>query len=350
MAVKEYVWKQKQGTFPWMLQQEKPPLPKREISHAENYRRTIVGEKPVWMPVYGAESNTCWPDIIEEHPVPEVDGLDYWGVEWQMEETIGGMITRPGTRVIKDFDTWREDVIWPDVESLDWVSDGEKISSRFDPDRAHIYQCVEGIFERLHEMMPFDETLFAMAVEPESSMEFFEKMADYKIFILGKVFDNYGRIDGVLYHDDWGHQRSGFFSNKMFRELLMPPTKRVFDYIKSRGKHIELHSCGNNMQYMEEFIELGIDMWTPQLGGVNDPAWLKENYGDRMTFAFPIEGLNEPGLDEATARRRVRDFVDFYGKGGRMMASLWLGPDQAKIAEAVRDELYGYSREFYANS
>jgi hypothetical protein len=350
VAEKEYVWKQNPGTFPWFLQQAKEPLPKREISYAENYRRTVVGETPMWMPVSGMETDTCWPDVIEEHPVPEVDGFDYWGVEWQMVDMVGGMITKPGTRVIKDFSTWREDVKWPDLEALDWAYDGEKISSRFDPERAHIFQCTEGIFERLHEMMPFDETLLAMAVEPESSMEFFQKMADYKITLVDKVVQHYGRIDGVLYHDDWGTQRAGFFSNQMFRELIMPPTKRVFDHIKSKGLFIELHSCGNNMQYMDEFVELGIDMWSPQLGGVNDPVWLKENYGDKMTFTFPIEGLNEPGVDEAQVRLRVREFVDFYGKGGRMIAGIRLGPDKADLAAAARDELYNYSREFYANS
>ena len=350
MAEKEYEWKQLPGTFPWALQQKKPPLPEREISYAENYRRTMVGEKPMWMPIHGSESDTCWPDIIEEHPVPETDGFDYWGVDWQMVDLVGGMITRPGTRVIKDFSTWREDVKWPDIEALDWEYDGEKISSRFDPERAHIYQCTEGIFERLHEMMPFDETLTAMAVDPEGILEFFEKMADYKIATIGKVLEHYGRIDGVLYHDDWGHQRSGFFSNKMFRELLMPPTKRIFDFVKSQGKFIELHSCGKNMQYLEEMIEMGIDMWSPQLNGVNDPVWLKENYGDRMTFAFPIEGLNEAGIDEATVRRRVREFVDFYGKGGRMLTTIRMSPDKADLAAAARDELYNYSKEYYANN
>ncbi|MCL1802824.1 MAG: methyltransferase [Eubacteriaceae bacterium] len=350
MAEKVYEWKQVEGTFPWMLQMQKPALPKREISYAENYRRTVVGEKPVWMPLAGSETDTCWPDVIEEHPVPEVDGFDYWGVEWQNVPIAGGMITKPGTRVIKSFDTWREDVVWPDIEAIDWAYDGEKISSRFDPERAHIYQCTEGIFERLHEMMPFDETLLAMALEPESALEFFHKMADYKIATIGKVFEHYGRIDGVLYHDDWGHQNSGFFSNAMFRELLMPPTKRVFDFIKSQGKYIELHSCGKNMQYMDEFIELGVDMWSPQLSGANDPRWLKENYGDKMTFSFPVEGLNEPDIDEATARQRVRDFVDFYGIGGRMVAGIRLGPDKADIAQACREELYSYSKEFYAKT
>lgn len=40
--------------------------------------------------------------------------------------------------------------------------------------------------------------------------------------------------------------------------------------MKDQGKFIELHSCGKNIQYVPEMIEMGIDMWTPQ-SGINEP-------------------------------------------------------------------------------
>ena len=41
--------------------------------------------------------------------------------------------------------------------------------------------------KRLHEMMPFDESLLAFYEEPELLEEFFQKMADYKIEVCQKV-------------------------------------------------------------------------------------------------------------------------------------------------------------------
>ena len=348
MAGKEYTWKQRPGTYPWLAQQKKDPILGRPISVRENYIRVATGQKPVWMPAYGFESNTCWPDVIEEHPVPEEDGKDWWGVEWIMQEDIGGMMVKPFTRTLSEFSKWKEELKWPDLDSVDFASDGEKISSRFDPDRPHIYQCVEGIFERLHELIPFDETLEAMVEEPELVAEFFDRMADYKIKLCSKVFENYGRIDGVLYHDDWGYQRCGFFSNQMFEELLVPPTKKVMQFLKSQGKFIELHSCGKNIQYVPYMIDMGIDMWNPQRD-INDPPMLKEKYGDKMTFVFPIKGLDAPHMEESDIRRLVREFVDFYGKGGRIMASIMVPKDMQERAVIARDELYNYSLEYYKN-
>lgn len=332
------------GSFPWIIQRPKPPIEGRPYSVRENYIRCVKGEQPYWMPAYSTESSIIWPDAMEEHPVPEVDGYDWWGVNWIMVETAGGMITKPGTRVISDFANWKEEVEWPDLSVVDFKTDGAKIQKMLDPDRPHIYQCVEGIFERLHEMMPFDETLLAFYEEPELLEEFFQKMADYKIESCGKIFENYGRVDGVLYHDDWGTQRAGFFSNEMFREQLMPATSRFLSYLKSQGKFIELHSCGKNLQYVPEMIEMGIDMWTPQQP-INDPDFLYENYGDKMTFAFflPID----PKADEGDVRRIVRDFVDHYGPKGRCMPFLMTDPGNPKQGIVAHEELYHYSFEFY---
>ena len=332
------------GSFPWIAQRPKAPITGRPVSVRENYIRCVKGEEPYWMPAYFYESNTVWPDAIEEHPVPEVDGYDWWGVYWTMVDSVGGMITKPGTRTISDFARWKEELEWPDLSVVDFKSDSKKLRKLMDPDRVHIYECVEGIFERLHELIPFDESLIAFYEEPELLEEFFQKMADYKIECCQKVFEYYGSVDGILYHDDWGTQRAGFFSNKMFRRQLMPSTARFLRFVKEQGKFIELHSCGKNVQYVPEMIEMGIDMWTPQ-AVINDPDYLYETYGSQMTFCFSVE--ISPSDSESEIRCRMRDFVDHFGAKGRCMP--WIRtdrtiPEQELIA---RDELYHYSLEYY---
>ncbi|MGI6217528.1 MAG: uroporphyrinogen decarboxylase family protein [Coriobacteriales bacterium] len=340
---------QKEGTFPYLLQQPKPPIEGRPHSVRENYIRCVKGEQPWWMPAYFYESNTVWPDAMEEHPVPEVDGYDWWGVYWTMVEVVGGMITKPGTRTISEFSKWKEELEWPDLSVVDFETDGKKLQQSLDPDRPHIYESVEGIFERLHEMIPFDETLIAFYDEPELLEEFFQKMCDYKIESIQKICKYYGRIDGILYHDDWGTQRSGFFSNEMFDEQLMPATSRLTKFIKDSGLFLELHSCGKNIQYLPEMLELGIDMWTPQKT-INDPQYLHDNWGKKMTFAFQLEIPIED--DEQKIRKDVREFVDRFGENGRVMC--WIMTDMAsdaekaaKQGEIARDELYNYSTEYY---
>ena len=331
-----------EGSYPWNAQMARPPIKGRPYSVIDNYVRCVTGNQPYWMPAYGMETQTIWPDAMEEHPVPEVDGYDWFGVDWVWVEVAGGMMPRPGTRVISDFANWKEDVEWPDLSVVDFKTDGKKIAAMLDPEKPHIFQTTEGIFERLHEMMPFEETLIAFYEEPELLEEFFQKCADYKIDLIKIAYENYGRVDGVLYNDDWGTERSGFFSNEMFREQLMPAEGRIFKFIKDSGRFLELHSCGRNMQYVPEMIEMGIDMWSPQQS-CNDYDWLYENYGDRMTFNFKLDIPVE--ADEEETRRIIRDFVDHYGEKGRVMPWV-ICMDPVKKAAAL-DELYHYSLEYY---
>jgi hypothetical protein len=45
----------------------------------------------------------------------------------------------------------------------------------------------------------------------------------------------------------------------------MPYTKEVLGLgFHNTGRFVELHSCGLTQQYIEEFVEMGLDAWTPQ--------------------------------------------------------------------------------------
>ncbi len=330
------------GTFVAMMQAKKEPMPERPYPAYENYRRSLKGEQPYWIPFRSIEVETVWPDAIEEHPVPEVDGFDWWGVDWVMEPNVGGMITRPGTRTISDFANWKEELEWPDISGVDFETDGKKLSANYDPNRYHQYECVEGMFERLHELIPFDESLLAFYEEPELLEEFFAKMIDYKIETTEKLLKYYGRVDGVCYHDDWGTEKAGFFSNEMFREQIMPQTKRYIDFLHANGLPVELHSCGRNTQYVPEMIEMGIDAWMPQYR-CNDIDYLFDTYGDKMSFTVPLNIPANAGDDEI--REIIKAYVERYGVHGNVVCSAMIRDKEKKAF--VAEELFKISFEYY---
>ena len=338
--------RQPEGTFPWMMQQPPKPLypGDRPITARENLLRVYRGENPHWMPVWLMDSQYCWPDVYQEHALFEGDGLDWWGQEWVYEPTAGGQMPKPGTRVITDITKWQQEVTFPDLDSVDWESDAKIQTMRYDPDRAHLFHVAEGIFERLHELMPMDETMLAMYEEPEQVHAFFAAMVPYKIKLMDIVFKHYAPIDYIIWGDDWGTQRSGFFSNDMFREFILPYTKECLDWVHDSGKFVELHSCGLTQQYIEEFIEMGIDAWTPQ--GINDLDMLTEKYADKIALTVSIPQIAEI-KSEKEAREGVRKFVDKYAPRGKIVAGSIMNKDE-KIRLAAIEELYNYSSEYYA--
>ncbi|MPW24407.1 methyltransferase [Alkalibaculum sp. M08DMB] len=334
---------QPEGSFPWMLQQVPRPLGPRPIKPKENQRRVFTGEIPMWMPIWLSDNQYCWPDVVLEHPKFEQDGKDWWGTEWVWVEVAGGMMVTPGFVTVHDITKWREEMPVPDLSKVDFEGDAKLQTARYDNDRMHVFHLTEGLFERLHEAMPFEDALMAFHEEPEAVQDFMTAVADFKIELLKKVFEYYEPIDYVIYGDDWGTQRAGFFSNEMFREAIMPQTKRIWDFIHSRGKFIELHSCGLTQQYIEEIIEMGCDAWTPQ--DINDFDMLTEKYANKITLTVPIAGIDTATTEEE-ARKLVREFVDKYAPRGRIISNFIMNPDE-KVTAAATDELYKYSSAFY---
>jgi len=125
------------GTYPAIMQAPKGPARSNgRISPAENYLRCIENRSPEWMPLYQWDANIIWPDAIEEHPVPEADGPDWWGTEWV--NAGGSMSVKPGTRVLSDFACWKEELQWPDLSCVDFAADGRSCRGIWTPS-AYIY-------------------------------------------------------------------------------------------------------------------------------------------------------------------------------------------------------------------
>ena len=340
--------RQRAGTFPHMVQQPPKPLypGNRPVTARENYLCVLQGKLPYWMPVWLSDTQYCWPDVMQEHALWESDGPDWWGQQWVWEPTSHGLMPKPGSRVITDMARWEEQVTVPDFAQVDWESDAAIQTARYDPERCHLFHCATGVFERLHELMGMGEAMLAMYEEPEAVHAFNEMMVGYKTHLLSLVFRYYAPIDFIIYGDDWGTQRAGFFSNEMFRTFLLPYTRRIWDYVHSCGKYVELHSCGLTQQYIEEMIEMGLDAWTPQ--PINDLDWLTANYGDKLSLTVTVPGL-EQARTEADVRRCVRRFVDDYApRGYRVVATGLSALRDPQLERAAQEELYYNSLAYYA--
>ena len=340
--------RQREGTFPWIMQQPPRPLypSDRPVTARENYLRVLKGETPYWMPIWITDTQYCWPDVMQEHSLWESDGLDWWGQQWVWEPTTHGLMPKPGSKVLTDITKWKEQVRVPDFKDVDWESDAAIQTARYDPDRCHLYHCPTGIFERLHELAGMADAMLFMCEEPEAVHEFNDMMVDYKCRQLDLVFKYYDPIDFIIYGDDWGTQKSGFFSNDMYDEFIMPYTKRIWDFVHSKGKFVELHSCGLTQQYIEEFIEMGLDAWTPQ--AINDLDNLTTKYGDKLSLTVNIPGIAK-AKTEAEVRTCIRSFVDDYApRGHRVVATGLTNIPDKSLLPAAYEELYYDSSEYYA--
>ena len=92
-------------------------------------------------------------------------------------------------------------------------------------------------------------------------------------------------LDGILITDDLGERRSPFLSVDKYRRIYKPWHQKAVDRLHKYGVKVCLHSDGNVMPLVGEFVDAGFDSLDPL-----DPAdnmrlgELKAQYGERITL------------------------------------------------------------------
>ncbi len=244
----------------------------------------------------------------------------------------------PGRALLGDITKWRETVKFPDLDAVDWNAIADKWGVLKDRDKiANYYLIPQGIFERTHALMGFEQALIALYEEPEAYEELVEALTCYKIKLYGKLIDYMG-ADAIAHSDDFGTQISTFISPEIFRKLFKPRLERIADSIHAKGCIAIMHSCGKVDTLMDDFVECGFDGWEPCMV-CNDLDQIVEKHGRYFSFSGGLnaQALNVPATTEEDIRCELRNRIRQIGRfGGYVPAYVLLEP---KYYEACSDEL-----------
>jgi uroporphyrinogen decarboxylase len=153
-----------------------------------------------------------------------------------------------------------------------------------------------------------ERMLMALAEDPEWCVDMFNHYLDLNIAMLEMVIDAGYAFDSTYCYDDLGFKNSQFMSMGMFRELLKPVHKRAIEWAHSKGMKAHLHSCGDVMPFVPEFVEIGLDCLNPlEIKAGMDPIALKRDFGDRLVFNGGLNAAiwGEREKFEAEMRRLV---------------------------------------------
>jgi uroporphyrinogen decarboxylase len=107
-----------------------------------------------------------------------------------------------------------------------------------------------------------------------------------------------------------------------WRLFIKPQLKRMFDLIKSRGKSICLHSCGNISAILGDLIEIGLDIYQTVQPEIYDLAAIKKEYGASLTFYGAISTQRDlPFKPAGEITRIVKETMRILGSGGGYIAA-----------------------------
>ncbi|MDR1205067.1 MAG: hypothetical protein LBL26_06255 [Peptococcaceae bacterium] len=330
------------------------PLIDYPITPVENFKLSWKRKTPVWAPMSITDfdslriigRNATYPVFGEER----VEYTDDWGCQWVYVPEAGGSMLKPGTQLLDDITNWEKGVKFPDWKNNDWKAPAEAfMNNRRNPDKVLSINIGAGCTQVLVSVMGgYEDAMVAMALEQEAVKEFFEAFIDNLIERYDWIKKYYPTVNVIGYNDDWGNERSTFFSESYFEAMVYEPTKRLIDHVKASGDIcFELHSCGKIERFVPYMIDLGADILQIQRRANDMPA-LKEKYGDKIGFCCHIEGVEpeDAGIPKEVRLEKARRTIDLYGRRGGLYL-LFDSPPDSETMWDICYESYCYSREKY---
>lgn len=218
--------------------------------------------------------------------------VDEWGIKWEMKkaEHYFSMVDRPLSGDIdeKDIDNFP----WPDPSSSALFKGLKEKAQEFHQQGYPVIleSLCAGIFEMSCRMRGEEQFYQDMALNPKLASKLLDKFVELKIQFYHAASQRLkGYIQFVREGDDMAGQESLLISPKMYRELIKPKHKKLFEAqrkIFPPPFYIFFHSDGAVYDLIPDFIEIGVDVLNPiQVSAKGmDTKKLKSEFGKYLTF------------------------------------------------------------------
>jgi uroporphyrinogen decarboxylase len=262
--------------------------------------------------------------------------IDEFGMGWQMP-IQGGFYYDLYLSPLQDVSTPRE------VESYPWpdpLDDARYTHLKAEADhavrqekRAYVLgRMSAGMWETAMWMAGYEKFYCDMLQNPGLVHAIMEKFLELKKNYWEKALETVGEnVMIVSCADDLGTQNSLLVSLDMYKDLIWPYHKALFDFIKKEAKnevYIFFHSCGAVKEAIPLLIEAGVDILNPiqvNCRGMEDTRALKQEYGDDLTFwggSCDTQFILPFGTPEQVREETKRRIDDLAPGGGFIFAPI----------------------------
>lgn len=294
-----------------------------------------------WQATHVCDIQEVYLNFPELYAAP-ADAPDYrWAPRGAVEDATGGMDSRV---VLKSWDEAEAlyetfpSAAYPGLIPKDIHNDGRYLLARW----------WYTLFERHWSLRGMENALTDFFDEPEQVHRLYEKLTGFYLSAIERAHDEL-HADGFFVSDDLGGQAGPLFSPAIFREFFKPYYKRIIDRAHELGMHFWLHTCGDVSLFLDDFVEIGLDVIHPIQKHTMNGRWVAEKYGDKLCIlaGFDVQQVIPYGTPDEV-RREVREMIDTYRRpDGRFMLTFGNGatPDwRLDALEALFDESLLYGR------
>ena len=265
------------------------------------------------------------PDMTKK-AVPIPGETDEWGILWENADSKSGLgLGQPVGFPIRDWEESYENYVMPDpyepgrFDGLEQALEAAERECRWV--QLNSQYC---IFERLHFLRGFENTLVDMYTNEAELTELCDRLLDYQLGIVRQAAElGKGRIHSIDTSDDWGTQNALMINPDMWRKLFKPRYKILVDEMHEHGIYMNFHSCGYITDIMDDLIEIGVDIVNIHQPNLLHLREFGERFAGRICFDVSVD-IQEtlPTGDKRKIEQEVRDLIRYWGtKEGGFIAA-----------------------------
>lgn len=158
--------------------------------------------------------------------------------------------------------------------------------------------------------MGFSTFCEKLVEDPGLVEEVLSRICDWSAKVVEKLCEI--DFDFIWAADDIAYKSAPFFSPRMYREILLPHTRKVAEKINLPWIY---HSDGNLSPLMDDLLSQGMNAIHPLEPGSMDLAELKKRYGHRVTLVGNIDiDVLSRGTPQKV-REQVKERIQLLGPG-----------------------------------
>lgn len=281
--------------------------------------------------------------------------VDKFGVTFIYPEDAPGRMPHitAENKALKDITRWKETVHAPDIAGncqTGWeesLAKGEEIRKE-----GKLVSVVmgTGIFEQLHFLMGFEDTLTNLYEHPREMHRLIDYILRYRMSYAKTVIDNL-HPDLILSHDDWGAKDALFMKEDMWREFFKEPYRKFYGYIRSQGVIAAHHADSYCAPIVDDMAEIGIQIWQGVLPENNIPRLLAHLDGKLTLMGGVGASIDRADAAEEEIRRYMKEVLWADCPMGHFIPCITYGlPGTVykQVDPIIDDEIDRYNRVLHA--
>ncbi|AQT68682.1 methylcobalamin:coenzyme M methyltransferase [Anaerohalosphaera lusitana] len=181
----------------------------------------------------------------------------------------------------------------------------------------YILGSAYGPHEAILRLHGFEKTLYSLCDSPGMLTDMAETYSNFLLQVINESLEKGVRFDGLFLVEDLAATNGMLFSPDQWRNIFKPSMAKIGEFLASNDLHFWMHCCGNAEPVFGDLIECGVQVLNPlEAKSGLDVCWLKDKYGEDLTFFGNIDAIKMSGTDEEIEEELQRKVTAAKQGGG----------------------------------